>query len=1362
MMLRFGLSILIFLANFSFAQSKLFDRIDIMNGLAQNSVYSIYQDNSGYIWAGTEEGLNRFDGFNFEIFRYKPKSTMSLSSSYITKIVGGKDNDLWIGTFSGGINKFNRKTQISKRFTAGKDDFSVSESQIKDLILDGDSLYIATANVGINILDIKTNKIYKFIKPVLNDLDCEVNAIALIKFNIDKQLKSFLLIGTSINGLFYFDIANKSYGNLNLDINNKEYLEINAFYSPAIDSNFSYISIEGIGLYKVYFNLSDSGKLEIKQIVDQKICSISNARIEDIDVIYGNEEFIPNELLLGTRNHGLINYNYSNKKCSSIKVDASIHSIFIDKGGLLWLGTDSKGLLKEIQYKKKINSISSFTKEPFKLNDEFIWAINEDSQNNLWVGTNSDGLYKIDKKQNKRIIYRTNAVNPNSINSNSITYICEEPNSKGEVFWIGTLNAGFAKLDVKKNIFVRFNTFSGLSHNSVRVIQRDKRDTTKYWIATAGGGLNKFNSITGEFKHYSNDPQNPNSISNNFLWALHIDDEGIIWIGSRSGLIRMDPVKESFKNYIYDPFNPNSLSHNSVLSVNETSDGKIWLGTFGGGLNYFDKKNERFSNISMDEGLPNNVVYGVLEDDKKNLWFGTNRGLVKIINDESFDRLIPRFNLFNNYNKIIQKFEMVDGLINLEYNVGAYFKGPSGTLYFGGINGIDYFKPDDININLESPHIGFTYLSKHNAKGEIEKISLDNDEITLSYKDYLIEFHLTSFDYKAPFKVEFAYQLEGSDLTWNYLGNQKTITFTKINPGEYTLYVIAANSDGLWNKEGISLKLNIPPPIWQTFIFRFFIGALIAVLITLAVIRKINNIKKKNASLRQHNLELEQEISKRKKAQIESEKNQKRFFELSNLLPLTVFEIDRDFNILFLNQTGRYLLGYSHDEIVKSKSIYDFFIQEEKEILQNEFLNILTYGGTVTVEISCRTKSGSHIPVTLIAEEMLDTNLKIDGIRGVLVDMTQIREAQIALQKSEIKYRNLFDFSADAILILDRTQIVDANEKAAELFKLPKNDLLRKSMSNFIFEFDKTNTKYIEILDLVYNGNSRFLELELTKSDESIFPAIVHLTPIDIGSERFIQAIVRDITIQKETESTLVRAKEEAQKADRFKSEFLAQISHEIRTPIGSILNNCELLEFEIKSLLNEELKEIFISIGNSGSRIIRTIELILYVAEIQSHSYEYTFETFDLIEEIVNNEYLKFKPKFDRKNLQFIIERDIEKASIFADKISTSRVFENLLENALKFTNQGEVSVKIFRNENGLVQADIIDSGVGMSENFLDQIFKYFSQEESGYTRKFDGSGLGMALVKGYCDLNKFNISVKSTKGKGTNFSIVFPNQSN
>jgi len=471
------------------------------------------------------------------------------------------------------------------------------------------------------------------------------------------------------------------------------------------------------------------------------------------------------------------------------------------------------------------NSLSSST----------VYTFCEDAEQILWIGLRESGLDRFDRKNKSFRNYKLAENKQENPGINLFTSIIKDGD---ENLWIGTCGGGLNKFNKKKEEFTNFindpRNENSLGADTIFSLAKDKDGTI--WIGTAGKGLNKFDPVNEEFTRYDMDEKNPYSISSNRVRIIYIDNEEMIWLGTdRGGLNKFNKTEQKFYHYKNDPDNLSTISENDVVSIFESSNGILWIGTKNAGLNRFDKTNEKFKRYSHREGLPNDSINGIVEDNDGYLWISTNHGLSK------FD---PVKETFKNY-------DVRDGFQSIEFNPMAFLKLKSGELVFGGINGFNIFDPNDIKDNIFIPPVvisDFLIFNKTVAIAEKDsplKMSiLFEKEITLSYRESVFSFEFAALDFNIPGKNQYAYIMTGFDKDWVNSGNRGFATYTNLNPGVYSFKVKGSNNDGVWNEEGSELKITITPPFWKTWWFKTLGVAAIAGTAGSVYQNKLNKVMK--------------------------------------------------------------------------------------------------------------------------------------------------------------------------------------------------------------------------------------------------------------------------------------------------------------------------------------------------------------------------------------------------------------------------------------------------------------------------------------------------------------------------------------
>jgi len=804
---RFKLLLLAqFISLMAFAQNQQirFERIGTKEGLSDPNALCVSQDSRGFIWIGTRNGLNRYDGHQFRVFYNNPADSGSISSNYIQKIIEDSKGNIWIATAGGGLNKFDRETNRFSQFTHDPNNSnSLAGNIINNIIEDNTGkLWIAT-NDGINLFDPEKKHFMRFSHDKNNPTTVSDNNIT----DVLKDSKGDIWFGTQNGGLNRFLVKDSTFINYQADPKNSEAISGNSIYTIFEDSRHRlWIGTTGEGLNLLN---RETGKFrQFKHAVGAN--SLSNNNVLSI-----NEDNNGN-LLIGTENGGISLLdstlqkfgNYVNDEIDDNSLSSnSVHSITKDKDGNIWVGVFAGGINL---YKNSTASFNHFkhNSSPTSLSNNFVLGIYEDRSDNLWVGTDGGGLNCFNQKTGTSYLYKQ-IPTQNSITGNSILTLTED--SK-ENLWIGTWGNGLSKLNLKTKKFTNLksdNQNLGLSSNNIYSITVSRDG--KIWIGTFGGGLDIYDDQSNSFVHFKNDKNDKKSLSDDKIYTIIEDKSGNIWIGTADGGINL---LELHKNGFirFNKENKNLIT-NTVYHLLESKSGIIYACTISG-LNYFDPSTNRFVPVNSKGHFASEYVYAALEDQKGNIWVSTNKGISK----------------YDPETKTIKNYSVEDGLQGDDFKPHSAFKSESGMLYFGGINGFNSFLPDRIIERSYNPPIvltDFQLFTKSvpiaqniNDRSPLKKDISETKSIRLAYNQSVITFEFASLDFSSPDKKIYAYTMEGFDKDWNIIKGKNSATYTNLNHGDYVFKVKSQNRSGEWSSEIRTLNVTIVPPFWLTWWFK--------------------------------------------------------------------------------------------------------------------------------------------------------------------------------------------------------------------------------------------------------------------------------------------------------------------------------------------------------------------------------------------------------------------------------------------------------------------------------------------------------------------------------------------------------------
>ena len=838
--------------------SLRFENITVDDGLSQNGAYSIIQNSKGFMWFGTQDGLDKYDGNSFTVYKHDPENPASISDNWILTILEDHQGTLWIGTLSGGLNSYDRELdQFAAYQHDPEDNASLSNNEVLTLYEDSSgTLWVGTRN-GLNKLDRQNET---FTHHQFNPDDTQsLSGDAVL--SIYETKAGDLWLGTD-NGLNLFDPITETFTRFQYDPNAPESISNNAVYSIYEDQAGGFwVGTDG-GLNKFDHQ---SERFAHYQTDPDDPHSLSD---NGVRMIYEDHS---DDLWVATYGGGLNRFDRDREQFTRYQPNLTdphslshqaVLALHQDQEGVLWIGTEGGGLNKLYLAGLNFANFKTNPNNPNSLSNSDVRGIHEDQAGHLWVATN-DGLNRFDPETGEWHRYMHDPDDPLSLSSNIIGDVYEDQSGR---LWIGTFDAGLNLKEPDQEGFIHYQAdpddSTSLSDNFVTTVYEDRGGVL--WIGTFDGGLNQYDEESDHFTNYQADPDDPNSLPSNTVFSLYEDRQGAFWVGLiGKGLAEFDRENGRFTHYPVDAQNENSLSNNLVTSFFEDADGALWIGT-AGGLNKLDQQRENFTHYREKDGLPNDTILGILDDQQGNLWLSTNNGLSK----------------FNPETETFVNYDESDGLQSQEFSGWAYHQNNNGLMFFGGINGLNVFSPADFPENVAIPPIVLTSLMQGGDVIETAVSKEDIDEIILNWPANFFEFEFAALSYANPDENQYAYMLEGFDEDWVRVGNRSYGRYTNLPGGTYTLRLIGSNNDGVWNENGRSLQVTVVPPIWQTWWFFAVIFLLFIGILFVGVRLRIRSVEtrsyeletlvtERTAKLSQTNTLLEQEIVERQQAEAE-------------------------------------------------------------------------------------------------------------------------------------------------------------------------------------------------------------------------------------------------------------------------------------------------------------------------------------------------------------------------------------------------------------------------------------------------------------------------------------------------------------
>ncbi len=799
-------------------ENPRFEKLSLEKGVPLNLTYCMMQGSKGFLWFGTMYGLVKYDGREYTVYKNDPNDSTSISFDDVISLYEDKNGNIWVGTWGGGLNKFNPLTGTFTRYLYNpKNKYGLNDNIIWSITQDNSgNIWLGTQTGGLNKLNFNNNEFTHYKVNSSDTSSKKDNSVRVVY--TDK--KGNVWAGTDYGLAKYLPAKNKLefYKNKPGD---KSSLSSNSVTSIYEDNQGNLWIGTYNGLNK-FINDSTFSLIDIN----------SGDQLNGGNVIYSIYEGNNKNLWIGTQ-AGLVKYNpkennykrytHNNENPSSISGN-SILNVFEDKSGVVWANAYQTGINKLINKERLFKPVFNDPGNTSALNKNSVFAFKEDENKNIWLGTLS-GLKKFNPQNNLIEDFSFKNKSDQKDNRNLI-HSLEIDNQNN--LWAGT-NAGLLKFDLKKEKFISLpkevTLQKDLINNKITSILFNGKD--KFWFGTYQNGIFLYDINEKSIKHFSFENSDFISHQQDFVLTIYQDKSKQIWIGTYGGLLKYSSSSNKFDVFTNNLNNPNSLSNNYVYSIYQDDNNNYWIGT-SNGLNLFNQKENTFKHFFEKDGLPNSIICGILENKKDEYWISTYMGLSK----------------FDLNKKTFINFTLSDGLQSNQFLPGSYYKSSSNKLYFGGINGFNTFYPDSLVFSKFDPSIYITSFKAFNASGKSKRFSI-NDNIELGPDNNFISIKFSALDYTNPDKIKYAYKLTGIDEDWIQAGNKNDASYTNLPAGDYIFLVKSTNSEGQWNNNLARIKFTILPPFWQTWWFiTLCVIALLFILYILHLIKTRYEVRK--------------------------------------------------------------------------------------------------------------------------------------------------------------------------------------------------------------------------------------------------------------------------------------------------------------------------------------------------------------------------------------------------------------------------------------------------------------------------------------------------------------------------------------
>jgi ligand-binding sensor domain-containing protein/signal transduction histidine kinase len=819
------------------ARDLKFTHLTSNDGLTQDNIVATLQDHRGFMWFATGGGLNRYDGNTFVAYQNNPDDPNTLSANDTQSLIEDDRGDLWIGTWGGGLDKFDPTTERFTHYRYNPDDpNSLSGDRVKTLARDSRGyLWVGTIDAGLNKFDPATGTFTRYRNDSTGQFIGAVNSI------VEDSLRDIWFAGA--RGLFHVSpqtgqitrppatmgsSAAADYLHLHADTTGNLWMLAGSpivalvKYDHKTERFTEYPLGEGaVGI--VHSTISDDGQDGLWVASSQGLYHF-DLQTEQFTYCFRHDDTNPDSLS-----------------------DNKVVSIYRDRVGLLWIGTDSGGLNILDFRQEQFGFYRHRPGTPGSLSPGVVTAIFQDRKGILWVGFFPRALDKFDRKRGQATHYLPGSGNKNALGEGSLLNGIYG-DSQGYL-WLGGWGA-LDRFDERSGRFKHYQHIpddprSLLSHEILRSYQ-DRGG--RLWVGQVDG-LSRFDPETDKFINYKNSPADPSSLRDTGVSAIYQDRSGTLWFGTWTGtLSRFDDKANTFVNYAADSRNPHKISSSGIWHIHEDRAGTLWLGTLDG-LYRFNRVNGTFTQYTVSQGLPSGVIQCILDDRSGSLWLSTKKGISR----------------FDPHNETFRNYDVYDGLQSNDFALNSCYEDDrTGEMLFGGSNGITAFFPEHIRDNPYVPPVVVTSFKIFNrpvpvgATSVLKKAIPYVESLTLSYRDSVFSFEFAALSYANSHKNRYRYKLDNLEPGWNEVGSkQRLATYTNLNPGKYVFRVQGSNSDGVWNEEGVSLAILITPPWWRTYWFR----ALFAIVL-LTVMWTAYQLRLRQLAT-QFNLRLEERVSER-------------------------------------------------------------------------------------------------------------------------------------------------------------------------------------------------------------------------------------------------------------------------------------------------------------------------------------------------------------------------------------------------------------------------------------------------------------------------------------------------------------------
>jgi PAS domain S-box-containing protein len=1272
----------------------------------------------------------RYDGY--ELKAYKPGGPNSLSDGNVFALYEDRAGALWIGTGGGGLNRYDKATNTFSQYrhdpanpnSLSNDTWTFQYKQTFAEDQDG-VLWIGTTH-GLNALDQKTNTFTRYLPDATNPNSVSHDSIRALL--VDRQ--GILWVGTYGGGLNRFDKRTQTFTHLRYDPANPKSLGNDNVTALLEDQGGTlWVGTEN-GLYRF-----DSATTTFTRYVREPANPNSpggnfiNALYQDrsgtIWITYGMFEQAGLSALdkqTGTFTH------YRSAPDNPFSLSSNrISNVYEDRAGILWIVNDLGPVDKLDKKKPPFKLYQHNPNNPNSIPAPSAITIYEDHQGTLWIGTFPRGLTTYDKRTQKFTRYLQDRYYP-GIYEDSVGTFWLSTSATGDLL-IFDRNSGQV---IKKYTHDPADPRSIVKSMQVNFIVEDRHNRNILWLATYDAGLEKFDKQTGTFTHYGHNPNAPNSPKSGNIWMLYQDAEGILWIPTvGGGLNRLDPTTGIFKHYVHAPDNPNSPSSNAMNVIFEDSDGMFWIGT-GVGFDKFDRKTETFTRYTEATGFPVTSIMSINQDENGILWMGSSGG-------DGLIRFDPKTNTLKTYHES-------DGLQGDMFYPRNALKDRDGEMWFGGSKGISSFYPKEITDNPYVPPVVMTALKQGGENINLGQAPERVQSITLDWQKNFFEFEYAALNFTQAQKNQYKYMLEGLDKDWFNAGTRRFGRYSGLRGGDYTLRIIGSNNDGVWNAQGVSIKVTVVPPWWETWWFYALVvttGLGIGLLIYRA---KSNQIKTLQAAAQ---------------ALQESEARYRRLFEDA---VLGIFQSTPEGKAIAVNPAFARMFGYESpsDVIASVKNVAaDLFANPQR---RSEIMRLMAERpGLRAFENVYRRKDGSTFTGMLHVWPVCDANNRLLHMEGFIEDITERKQAEEQLKTLSLAIEQ----SASSMAILDKAGIFEyVNPKFLDVYGISREEVVGKQWQSFLSPQSTFREKDQEITDTMTRRGMMW-KGEITdraRSGETVWRAATIFPIRDAKGEIAHYAYIgEDITERKQAEEQIRKLNEELERrvaertaqleaANKELEAFTYSVSHDLRAPLRAIDGYTRILVEDYQPILDAEGKRVCNVVRNEANRLGKLIDNLLTFSRLSRADMQ--IAPIDMAG-LAHSAFNEVVPPESRERIDFHVT---SLPPAIGDPLLIRQVWVNLLSNAVKFSARRErAKIEVGNRQAGDENIYYVrDNGAGFDMQYADKLFGVFQRLHS--EKEFEGTGVGLAIVQRIIRRHGGRVWAEGTLDQGATFYFALP----